>query len=107
MAKVLFEWDDKKDKENQRKHGASFLLAQHAFLDPRRVIARDLKHSGAEKRHFCMCGTAGLVPPCALHGHGRTRPAVAHAPGHVSRIIGAGYWRRGRQIYEQENQIHG
>jgi hypothetical protein len=24
----------------------------------------------------------------------------------VIRIFGAGYWRKGKQIYEQENQIH-
>ena len=24
----------------------------------------------------------------------------------VIRIIGAGYWRKGRQIYEKENTIH-
>jgi hypothetical protein len=24
----------------------------------------------------------------------------------VIRIIGAGYWRKGKRIYEQENQIH-
>jgi len=23
------------------------------------------------------------------------------------RIIGAGYWRKGKAIYEQENKIHG
>lgn len=34
MLKTLFEWDEEKDKENQKKHGISFALAQHAFLDP-------------------------------------------------------------------------
>jgi hypothetical protein len=24
----------------------------------------------------------------------------------VIRIIGAGYWRKGKQIYERENQVH-
>jgi hypothetical protein len=24
----------------------------------------------------------------------------------VIRIIGAGYWRKGREIYERENQVH-
>jgi hypothetical protein len=24
----------------------------------------------------------------------------------VIRIFGAGYWRKGKQIYERENQIH-
>ena len=37
-----FEWDLDKDAENQQKHGVSFNLAQEAFLDPNRVIARDL-----------------------------------------------------------------
>ena len=26
--------------------------------------------------------------------------------GNVVRIFGAGYWRRGKTIYERENQIH-
>ena len=24
----------------------------------------------------------------------------------VIRIFGAGYWRKGKQIYEQENEVH-
>jgi uncharacterized DUF497 family protein len=46
-----FEWDSEKDAENQRKHGVSFNLAQQAFLDPKRVIARDLAHSESEPRY--------------------------------------------------------
>jgi uncharacterized DUF497 family protein len=30
---VEFEWDDKKDKANQRKHGVAFDLAAEVFLD--------------------------------------------------------------------------
>lgn len=45
MAKARFEWDSKKDEENQEKHGISFAKAQFAFVDPRRVIAEDLSHS--------------------------------------------------------------
>ncbi len=54
MAKVTFEWDDRKAAENERKHGVSFAIAQLAFLDPHRVIARDGKHSAAEERYYCM-----------------------------------------------------
>jgi uncharacterized DUF497 family protein len=43
-----FEWNDAKDRINRAKHGVSFSLAQAAFYDPRRVIAEDLDHSGAE-----------------------------------------------------------
>jgi uncharacterized DUF497 family protein len=49
-----FEWDSEKDAENQRKHGVSFSLAQQAFLDPNRVIARDLAHSESEARYYCF-----------------------------------------------------
>lgn len=49
-----FEWDPTKDLLNQIKHGVSFLEAQFAFADPRRVIAEDLEHGGEERRYYCM-----------------------------------------------------
>ena len=39
MTKTRFEWDAKKDQENQDKHGVAFGMAQFAFADPNRVIA--------------------------------------------------------------------
>ncbi|MDE3242554.1 MAG: BrnT family toxin, partial [Nitrospirota bacterium] len=54
MAKARFEWDSKKDKENQEKHGVSFVKAQFAFADPHRVIAEDASHSSGEKRQYCI-----------------------------------------------------
>jgi uncharacterized protein len=47
-----FEWDPIKDRENQRKHGVDFSLAQFAFADPQCVIAEDLSHGGSERRYF-------------------------------------------------------
>jgi len=91
-----FEWDEDKAAENLRKHGVSFELAQHAFLDPRRVFYRDSKHSGSEKRFYCF----GQVAEGILTVRFTYR-------GHVIRIIGAGYWREGRRIYEEKNSIHG
>jgi uncharacterized protein len=41
-----FEWDPAKDAENRRKHGVAFVDAQMAFMDSRRVVAKDLSHSG-------------------------------------------------------------
>ena len=95
MAKVTFEWDERKAAENERKHGISFALAQQAFLDPKRVIARDLKHSEAEKRYYCI----GRV------GEGIVTVRFTFR-GCMIRIIGAGYWRQGRKLYEKQNQIH-
>jgi len=54
MKKTRFEWDENKDKENQKKHDASFAVAQHAFLDPNRIIVEDADHSSEEDRYYCI-----------------------------------------------------
>ena len=54
MAKTRFEWDSGKDAANQSKHGVSFRVAQYAFADPRRVIAKDIAHSGSEDCFYCF-----------------------------------------------------
>ncbi len=41
----------RKNKENQKKHGVSFALAQLAFFDHNRIILEDLEHSIDEKRY--------------------------------------------------------
>lgn len=91
---VNFEWDFDKDAENQRKHAVS--LAQGAFLDPKRVIARDVAHSNGEERFYCF-GSVGAEVITVRFTY----------RNEMIRIIGAGYWRRGRRLYEQENQVHG
>jgi uncharacterized protein len=89
-----FEWDPSKDAENQRKHGVSFVDAQIAFLDPRRVIARDLSHSRSEQRFYCF----------GLAGDGVLTVRFTYRSG-VIRIIGAGYWRRGKKLYEAQSKV--
>ncbi len=61
MNKWRFEWDEKKDLENRRKHGIGFSLAQYAFADQRRVIAEDVLHSKSEQRYFCFGEVDGHV----------------------------------------------
>ncbi len=95
MSKECFEWDPVKDRVNQAKHGVSFYEAQYAFADPDRVIAEDLSHSHSEQRYYCF-GKAG---------DGILTVRFTYRAGLI-RIIGAGYWRKGKQIYERENQIH-
>ena len=95
MKKTRFEWDANKDAENQEKHGIPFSLAQYAFADPRRVIAEDLTHSETENRHFCFGEVEGDIHTVRFTYRGG-----------IIRIFGAGYWRKGKAIYERENQIH-
>ena len=89
-----FEWDPAKDAENQRKHGVAFVDEQRVFLDPRRVIARDLSHSRSEQRVYCF----GLV------GNGIATVRFTYRGG-VIRIYGAGYWRRGKRLYEAQGKV--
>ena len=60
------------------------------------LIARDLGHSGEEDRFYCF---------------GRLDEGIVTVRftyrDEVIRIFGAGYWRKGKRIYERENQIHG
>ncbi len=95
MSKGSFEWDEAKDLANQEKHGLSFSEAQYAFADRNRVIAKDLSHSDEEQRYYCF---------------GRLGDGIAtvrfNYRDEVIRIFGAGYWRKGKRIYERENQIH-
>ena len=90
-----FEWDSAKDLKNKEKHGVSFALAQLAFLDHHRIILEDLEHSQDEKRYYCL----GQVSDGILTVRFTYRKRKI-------RVIGAGYWRKGKKIYEKENQIH-
>ena len=45
-----FEWDAKKDRINQRKHGVSFDEAREVFYDPKCIELYDRKHSLFEDR---------------------------------------------------------
>ena len=89
-----FEWDSAKDELNQRKHGVSFAMAQLAFLDSNRIILEDLEHADEEKRFYCLGRVSeGIMTVRFTYRNNKIR------------IIGAGYWRKGKKIYERENKI--
>ena len=94
MTTDTFEWDPGKDLLNQVKHGISFGLAQFTFADPNRVIAEDRSHGHGEKRYFCFGSVGG----------GLLTVRFTYRLG-VIRIYGAGYWRKGKVLYDRENQI--
>ncbi len=77
---------------NQAKHGVGFEVAQLAFLDPSRVIAEDLDHGDSEQRYCCFGRIEGGVITVRFTWRNRK-----------IRIFGAGYWRKGKAIYEKVN----
>jgi hypothetical protein len=96
MRESDFEWDESKNIENLSKHGVTFFDAQYAFLDHNRVIAKDLNHSNDEGRYFCFGKDR--------EGKGILTVRFTNRNQRI-RIIGAGYWRRGKKVYEQDNSI--
>jgi uncharacterized DUF497 family protein len=95
MTKTTFGWDIEKVTLNKEKHNISFAVAQYAFADPLRIIAKDESHSQSEERFYCF----GEVNGGILTVRFTYRASVI-------RIIGAGYWRKEKTIYEHENKIY-
>lgn len=80
-----FEWDEQKNRENIKKHGVLFEEAQQVFLDP------DDHSTEKEVRYYCL----GKVRKGILTVRFTYRKDII-------RIFGAGYWRRGKARYENE-----
>jgi uncharacterized DUF497 family protein len=59
MTELSFEWDAKKAKSNEAKHGVSFDEAKTVFYDERALVIPDPDHSAAEER-FVIIGMSAL-----------------------------------------------
>ena len=90
-----FTWDMEKERRNVLKHGINFIAASEVFRDPERRTFVDMKHSSHEKRFYCV----GKVEGGILTVRFTYRE-------HKVRIIGAGFWRKGRQSYETKRPGH-
>ena len=54
MGGITFSGDDRKDRENQRKHGVSFEEAATAFADENARLKHDPDHSQDEDRFILL-----------------------------------------------------
>ena len=52
---LVFEWDERKNRANRKKHGVSFEEARSAFLDENARVLPDPEHSDEEDR-FVLLG---------------------------------------------------
>jgi uncharacterized DUF497 family protein len=66
-----------------------FETARHAFADPARLIFADLDHSAVEDRYFCL----------GMAGGGVMTVRFTYREKRI-RIFGAGYWHKGKRIYD-------
>ncbi len=86
-----FEWDPAKDTINRAKHGVGSSLPNRRSWTPCASLP-NTSHGGGERRYFCF---------------GRIEDAVMTVRftwrNQRIRIFGAGYWRKGKTIYEKAN----
>jgi uncharacterized DUF497 family protein len=78
---LRFEWDVKKERANQKKHGVSFAEAKSAFSDERGLVIDDPEHSDDEDRFVLLGMSATLRVLVVCHCY--------RADGDVIRIISA------------------
>ena len=60
MSPLNFTWDDRKDRENQKKHGVSFVEAKTVFYDEHARLTHDPDHSASEERFILLGFSAHL-----------------------------------------------
>ena len=54
MRELSFEWDDRKESTNRKKHGISFEEARTAFYDENALVFFDPDHSEDEDRFILL-----------------------------------------------------
>lgn len=68
MEIIEFEWDENKNRTNQKKHGISFEEAKTVFYDEAAILFDDPEHSEVEERFLIIGMAAGerlcLVSHC-------------------------------------------
>lgn len=93
---MKFEWDTKKSRSNQAKHGVLFDEAIRVFDDPFALVAPDAKHSLHEERNWLIGETE----------KGQVLVVVYTVRGGSIRLISARHAsRKERRIYETSKGI--
>lgn len=97
MDVLRFEWDERKNESNKRKHGVSFEEAQTAFYDEYATLFFDPDHSEREERFILLGVSVKLNVVIVCH--------CCREKDNVVRLISArkadkneerDYWRRRR-----------
>jgi len=76
MSLLRFEWDEKKNAANRRKHGVSFEEARTAFLDDNARVIPDPDHSEGEDRFVLIGLSISLRVLIVCHCYRQTEEIV-------------------------------
>jgi len=81
VVDLRFEWDEKKNRANRKRHGVSFGEAQTVFLDDNALLVDDPDHSVDEVRFLLLGLSSALRVLVICH--------CVRESGNVIRIISA------------------
>ena len=81
MVDLRFEWDERKDAQNRRKHGVAFEEAETVFFDEHALLLADPEHAEREDRFVLLGLSAAARTLIVCHCH--------RARGDVIRLISA------------------
>ena len=88
-----FEWDNRKNAQNRRKHGVSFKEAQTVFFDEQALLIADPDHSEQDERFVLLGLSSALRTLVVCHCYLRE--------GDLIRLISARRAnRQERELYE-------
>jgi uncharacterized DUF497 family protein len=76
MSAILFDWDEKKNISNKKKHGVSFEEAQTAFADENALLIHDPDHSDDEERFILLGLSARLRVLIICHCYRRKESVI-------------------------------
>ena len=76
MNEITFSWDDRKARENLRKHGVSFEEATTAFADEKARLKHDPEHSRGEDRFILLGFSAKLRMLVVAHAYRQAETEV-------------------------------
>ena len=94
MSDLGFAWDARKETQNRRKHGVSFIEAETVFSDEHALLVDDPEHSDQEDRFALLGLSAKLRTLVVVHCY-REEEAVI-------RIVSARKaTRREQDVYNQ------
>ena len=67
MSQIRFDWDPRKARSNEKKHGVSFEEARSVFFDEQALFLEDPQPLHAEERFILLGVSASIRPLVVVH----------------------------------------
>jgi hypothetical protein len=95
MTAISFEWDEKKNASNKKKHGVSFEERQTVFVDENALLIHDPDHSDEEERFVMLGLSARLRVLVVCHSYRKNQTSIRIISARkATRLEQKQYWER-------------